>query len=211
MKNFCAMALLCGIALPATATPGLFSVSGLEGWEPQTFRKLIPTSYQLVKNGGISVVQADCKASASGLFAKGAIDLVKTPILQWRWKVEGVYSGIREKEKGGDDFPARIYVVRDGGLALWRTRSVAYTWASGEPAGSDWPNPFASQVRMVAVESGAGKAGKWVTEKRDLRADFKRYFDLELDTLDGIALMSDCDNAGGAIRAWFGDVKLVSQ
>ncbi len=195
----------------ASAAPGLFSVTGLEGWEPQIFRKLTPTPYQLVKDGGTQVVQADCKASASGLISKHEVDLTKTPILEWRWKVDHVYSGISEKEKAGDDFPARIYVVHSGGIALWRTRSLAYTWASSQPAGSDWPNPFADQVHMVALESGKSKNGKWVTERRDLRADFKRYFDLDLETLDGIALMSDCDNAGGATRAWFGDVKLVSR
>ncbi|MEK6806432.1 MAG: DUF3047 domain-containing protein [Pseudomonadota bacterium] len=209
MKKLWLFALV--LATPAWAAPGLFSMTGFEGWEPQIFKKLAPTSYRLVKDGNTQVVQANCKTSASGLIHEGGIDLTRTPILQWRWKVDRVYSGINEKEKSGDDFPARIYVVRKGGLAIWRTRSVAYTWASQQPKGSHWPNPFARQVHMVAVESGAGKVGKWVTERRDLRADFKDYFELDIETLDGIALMSDCDNAGGAMRAWFGDIKLLER
>ena len=194
-------------ATSASAAPGLFSLTGLDGWDAQTFRKKTPTQYALVKDSGTQVLRADCKASASGFISRGEIDLAKTPVLEWRWKVDQVYPGLNEREKSGDDFPARVYVVRDGGWAVWRTRSLVYAWASHEPAGNDWPNPYTGQAHMVALQSGAAKAGRWITEKRDLRADFKRYFDLDLDTLDGIALMSDCDDAGGETRAWFGDIQ----
>ena len=61
------------------------------GWEPLTFPK-IPhhTDYELVKDGGGIVVKAVSKAAASGLTRKIAIDLKKTPILQWRWKVDNI-------------------------------------------------------------------------------------------------------------------------
>mgnify|MGYP001792320715 CR=1 FL=1 len=64
---------------------------------------------------------------------------------------------------------------------------------------------------MVVLQSGTTRTGHWMTEKRDLRADFKRYLGLDLDTLDGVALMSDCDDAGGNTRAWFGDIQLKPQ
>ncbi len=192
---------------------GLFSVTGLNGWEPLGFKKLAPTAYQLVKDGQTQVLRADCRNSASGYLYKGEIDLRRSPILEWRWKISGVYAGINEREKTGDDFPARVYVLRDGGLALWRTRSLVYGWASTQPQGSDWPNPYASQAHMLALQSGNAKAGTWQIQRRDLRADFKRYFDLDVEKLDGVALMSDCDGGDGrrSARAWYGDVKLVSR
>lgn len=198
------------LSLPALADPGLFSMSGLTGWEALTFKKKTPTAYALTQDGKAPVLHAECKASASGYIAKGKLDLAKTPRLTWRWKVGGIYEGINEREKGGDDFPARVYVVRDGGLAIWRTRSLVYVWSSNQAAGSDWPNPYASQAHHVALQSGASKAGQWQTESRDLRADFKRYFDLDVDALDGVALMSDCDDFKGTTSAHYGDIRLTS-
>ena len=204
--------LLCLLFLsgPALAGPGLFSVTGLAGWEALTFKKKTPTVYALMQDGNTQVLGAECNASASGYIAKGKIDLTKTPVLTWRWKADAIYPGINEREKGGDDFPARVYVVRDGGFAIWRTRSLVYTWSSTQPVGSDWPNPYASQAHHVALQSGLSKLGQWQTESRDLRADFKRYFGLDADTLDAVALMSDCDDFKGAARARYGDIRLTS-
>jgi hypothetical protein len=44
------------------------------------------------------------------------------------------------------------------------------------PAGTSWPNPFAAQARMLAVNSGMADAGKWVTHKRNVREDLKAAF-----------------------------------
>jgi hypothetical protein len=155
----------------------------------------------------VQVLEADCQASASGWIRKGKIDLASTPVLRWRWKVAQVYPGIREREKKGDDFPARVYVVLDAGLAVWRTRSLVYVWASVEPQGSDWPSAYTRQARVVALRSGASGIGSWHEEQRDVRADFKRYFGIDASTADGVAIMTDCDDAGGATRAWYGDVR----
>ena len=203
--------LLCLFAVPVYADPGLFSATGLAGWEALTFKKKTPTTYTLLQDGGTQVLGAECNASASGHIAKGKIDLTRAPKLSWRWNVENVYDGIREREKPGDDFPARVYVVRDGGLAVWRTRSLVYVWASESAIGSDWPNPYASQAHHVALQSGTSKLGQWQSESRDLRADFKRYFDLDVDELDGVALMSDCDDAKGKSRARYGDIRLTAR
>jgi hypothetical protein len=60
---------------------------------------------------------------------------------------------------------------------------------------------------MVALRSGAAGTGRWHEERRDVRADFQRYFGIELDSVDGVAVMTDCDDAGGKARAWYGDVR----
>jgi hypothetical protein len=152
-------------------------------------------------------VEAECRASASGWIRKQKIDLERTPVLRWRWKVEQVYSDVREREKKGDNFPARVYVVLGSGRMLSRTRSVVYVWASAEPQGSDWPSAYTRQAHMLALRSGAPGAGRWHEERRDVRADFKRFFGIDVKVADGVAIMTDCDDAGGATRAWYGDVR----
>lgn len=193
-------------ASEVSAEPGFFSVSGLDGWGEQTFRDKTATQYRLVRESNAQVLEADCKASASGRIWKGRIDLLRTPVLAWRWKVENIYPGVAEHQKSGDDFPARVYVVLDGGLAVWRTRSLVYVWSSTGSKGSDWPGAYTTQAHVVALRSGRAEAGRWMDEQRDVRADFKRYFGLDVTQVDGVAVMTDCDDAGGATRAWYGDV-----
>lgn len=198
------IAALLLAALPAAADPGLFSVSGLRGWIPQTFHDKAATEYRLA--GG--VVEARCSAGASGLIWEERVDLSRTPLLSWRWRVDRVFADVDERAKSGDDFPARVYAVLDGGWRVWRTRSLVYVWASRAPAGSDWPSAYTAQAHVVALRSGGAEAGQWREERRDLRADFQRYFGLDLDHVDGIALMTDCDDTGGAAVAAYGDIRL---
>lgn len=193
--------------LPVWAEPGSFSVSGLGGWKEQTFKGRKATQYRLAQDSGVQVLEADCRASASGWIWKEKIDLRHTPVLRWRWKVAQIYSGVREREKGGDDFPARVYVVLDGGWAVWRSRSLVYVWASAEPQGTDWASGYTGQAHLIALRSGAAAAARWQEERRDVRADFQRYFGLDVDAVDGVAVMTDCDDAGGAMRAWYGDLR----
>src|SRR5688572_2138255 len=59
--------LVLGLGAPAAlAQAGLFSATGLDGWTEQTFEGKKPTRYRLIRESGVQVLEADCKASASG-------------------------------------------------------------------------------------------------------------------------------------------------
>ena len=195
----------------ARAEPRLFSLYGLAGWETKTFLGHKATGYKPVNDGRIQVIEADCDDSASGMMWRESIDLAATPILAWRWKIDRVFDGLNERQKTGDDFPVRVYAVRSGGVIPWRTRTVTYVWSNGEQPGEDWPDPYTDAAHVVAVRSGAAGVGEWQEQRRDLRADFKKFFGLELKTLDGVALMSDCDDHHDKVRAWYGDLRLLAQ
>lgn len=198
------------MSMPAGAS-GLFSSDGLDGWEAQLFRNKMPTRYRIVDDHGMSVLRADCNASASGLIRRERVDLNRTPILQWRWRTRALPTGTNEREKSGDDFALRVYVVHDGGWALWRTRSLVYVWSNGESGVGDWPNPYTDNAHVVVVRSGPQQVGEWVEEARDVRADFSTYLGLRYDAIDGVAVMSDCDDSGGQARAWYGDIRWTTR
>lgn len=200
--------LCAGVAQSSEAGPGAFSITGLEGWQPQRFSRLDATTYQLIREGKTQVLQARCEHSASGYLWKEKIDLSKTPKLSWRWRVQQIYPGLPEREKSGDDYPARLYVVRDGGWAIWRTRSLVYVWSNGEAAARDWPDAYTAQAHVIAVRAGVQGLGQWQQEQRDLRADFKTYFGEDVDRVDAVALMTDCDDSKGRGVAEYGDIRL---
>jgi hypothetical protein len=183
---------------------------GLDGWKAREFNGV--TTYRLATLDGEQVLEAHADSTATALFYEVRIDPAQTPWLSWRWRVESTLGPeTDERRKSGDDYPARIYVVRSGGLAWWRTRALNYVWASGQPEGARWSSAYAGDnVQLIALDSGAGRAGEWVHHARDLRADWREAFGEELDGLDGVALMTDADDTGGSLRAWYADIRLSS-
>ncbi|MDX1320382.1 MAG: DUF3047 domain-containing protein, partial [Oceanospirillum sp.] len=144
--------------------------------------------------------------TASGLFYETEIDLNKTPYLSWRWKVTGLPELQDERIKKGDDFAARVYIVVNDGWTFLSTKAISYVWSSQSPAGEEWPNPFAgSSAMMVSVRQQAA-GDVWYTEKRNLKADLKRLFGKEIETVKAVAIMTDTDNSGSTAEAFYGDL-----
>ena len=195
------------VALPADAGPLVLEwpSSGDRGdWEIEEFEG--ETRYRVVELDGRRVIEADSAATASSLYLEREIDLTETPILEWSWRIEKPLAVDDERIKEGDDFAARVYVVAPGEGWFDMPRAVNYVWANRADVGQSWPNPFTSKVMMVAVQSGEGEAGTWQTYRRDVRADFRRLFGMEVDALEGIAVMTDSDNCGQSARAWYGEL-----
>jgi len=183
---------------------GHFSAGDLAGWQPKVFAG--KTRYALQSVDNRVVLYADSRATASGLYFRTHVDLARTPYLNWSWKIDGLLLGHDERTKSGDDYPARLYVVFSGGLMFWRTRAIDYVWSGNQPVDSDWANPFTANARMVAVHAGPADVGRWVNEKRNVMADYRRLFGSVPGPVDAVALMTDTDNTGLSARAWYGDI-----
>ncbi|WP_394752764.1 DUF3047 domain-containing protein [Crenothrix sp.] len=184
---------------------GDFSSGSLTNWQIREFKN--KTQYQFIDDAGTKVLKAESVNSASGLFKEQRIDLQKTPILNWRWRVDNMLGKIDEQSRSGDDYAARIYVVVPSGIAFWRTKAINYVWASTTPKGKAWPNAFAGDnVMMIAVRSSDDKTGTWYTEKRNVLADFKQQFHEDIPYIDAVAIMTDTDNTQGKATAYYGDI-----
>lgn len=166
------------------------------------------TEYRLTQVDGLSVLEARANGQASAKYLERDIDLNATPYLRWCWQVSNIHHGLDETTKPGDDYPARVYVARKTGLLPWQVESVNYVWSSSQAVGASWPNAFTERAVLMAVESGDTKVGQWVGEVRNVREDYRRLFGASPDSIDGIALMSDGDNAGVDATARFSRIEL---
>ena len=209
-----ASSLFLSLILLALSSPGwarsppvgVFSEADFSGWTEKSFKG--HTLYEFAKDQelGKTVVYARTQGAASGRFKKIMVDLTKTPFLNWSWKIEKPYAGIDENTKAGDDFPVRVYVVVERGFLGLSTKALNYVWASEKPVGASWPYPFTSQAKMLAVNSGALDAGKWVSHKRNVHDDLKAAFGEDFTEIHAVAIMTDGDNGGRQARAWYGDI-----
>jgi hypothetical protein len=182
-----------------------FSSEGLGGWEIKSFKG--STDYSLVRDDGHTVVKAISRGTASGLFKKVELDPRSFRYLRWSWKVSGTVKNGDETIKAGDDYAARVYVVFPGRF-FWQTRANNNNWANPQARGDAIPNAFTPHAMMLAVESGPERAGQWLTEERDILADYRRLFGDEPHGIGAIAIMTDTDNTGGEATAWYGDITL---
>lgn len=201
------------------------------GWEPLTFDRIDRhTRYTPVRENGITVIRADSQNASSGLVRKMTIDPAEYPVVRWRWKIENTLPGGNVREKSGDDYPARLYITfaydPDRLSFFERTRynaarllygeypptgAISYIWASNAPAGTMVPNPYTDKVMMFAVKSGTEKAGEWITETRNVYADYQRAFGEKPPEISGVAIMTDTDNTGGSATAFYGNIEFLKQ
>ena len=196
-------------ARSSTVTLTTFETTGLSGWEEKSFKN--QTRYQLIRQTGALVLNAVAEASASVLYNKKEISLLATPILNWSWRVEQTYGKINEQSKQGDDYPARIYVVAKTGPFPWNTLALNYVWSSSSEKGQHWPNAYTEKAHMIVLRSGEEDTKQWVTEKRNIRQDFKTYFDKDIETIHGVAIMTDSDNTGKTGEAFYKDLYFTEE
>ena len=218
-KRFSQLAIgsLLGIAMigvgSATANRidiGQFSAGNSSGWETKAF--VGETDYRFQHEGNKTVLTAKAVGSASVLGKKIKIDLRKTPYVNWSWKVDRGLGVVNEKTKNGDDFAARLYVVKSGGPLIWRTKALNYVWSSSQARGERWPSPYQPDNSiMIATRGIDDGSGQWVTEKRNVREDLKAVFGKDITSIDGIAIMTDSDNTGKEAHASYGDIFFTAE
>ena len=200
------------LGLPSTALSGEPSVviddfeRGLRpGWEIKEFRGA--TEYSVVDEGGNHVLRAVSRGTATGLVYPIVFDPRELPILTWRWKVERLIEKSDPTRKEGDDYSARVYVV----FPHWfppKTKSLNYIWATRFRKEGFIPNPFFRNAVMIAVESGPEHVGKWVTERRDIVADYRQAFEEDPPKAGAIAVMTDTDQTGEGAIAYYDDIRI---
>ena len=194
-----------------------------DGWERYALAKVdTETRYDLVRADSTVVVRARSDGGASGLAARQRFDLERFPVLEWRWKVDGVVEGGNARTKDGDDYAARIFVTFDyrhglGGRIKRKalsalgydnvpSRAINYVWANRVPAGAPLACPFTDWVMMIPLQSGEAKAGEWVTQRRNVLADYRALYDEDPPPVTGVAIMTDTDNTDGSATAYYGDI-----
>ncbi|HMY07324.1 MAG TPA: DUF3047 domain-containing protein, partial [Accumulibacter sp.] len=89
--------------------------------------------------------------------------------------------------------------------------AINYVWDNRQPVGTWQDNAYTDRARMLVLRSGAGRAGAWVHERRNVADDFQRAFGDLGGELRGLALATDTDNTGGQAHAGFADFRFVSR
>ena len=153
------------------------------------------TVYSVGKNEKGNFLKAVADNAASGLGKEVKIDLNQTPFINITWKIEKDLGGIKENTKKGHDFAARVFVVKKTGATPLSNRAINYVFSSNNEVGSNWPSPYTKKSIDNVLSNTQNNLNKWITVKANVKEDFKKFHNLDVNELDGLAIMSDTDNS----------------
>ena len=164
------------------------------------------TLYTLGSNENGNFLKAVADNGASGLGKEIKINLKKTPILNITWKIEKDLSGIKEDTKKGHDFAARVFAIKKTGATLLSNRAINYVFSSNDDVGLNWPSPYTKKSIDKVLSSTKESLNQWVTVKANVKEDFKKFHNLDVNELDGLAIMSDTDNSKKKSIAYYQNI-----
>ena len=169
------------------------------------------TEYSIGKNENGNFLKAIANNSGSGLGKEIIIDLNKTPYLNITWKVEKDLNGINERSKKGHDYAARVFVVKKTGATPLSNRAMNYVFSSNEEVGVYHPSPYTKKSIDYVLATTKDHLNEWVTVKTNVKDHFKKFHDLDLDEINGLAIMADTDNSKLSSVAYFQDIYFSSE
>jgi len=153
------------------------------------------TVYSIGSNENGNFLKAVADNAASGLGKEVKIDLNKTPFINITWKIEKDLQGINENTKKGHDFAARVFAVKKTGATPLSNRAINYVFSSNSDVGQNWPSPYTKKSIDKVLATTKDSLNKWVSVKANVKKDFKKFHDLDVNELDGLAIMADTDNS----------------
>ena len=134
------------------------------------------------------------------------IDLNKTPFINITWKIEKDLPGIKENTKKGHDFAARVFVIKKTGATPLSNRAINYVFSSNQEVGSNSPSPYTKKSIDKVLASSKDNLNKRITVKANVKEDFRIFHDLDVNELDGVAIMSDTDNSKMEAIAYYQNI-----
>ena len=164
------------------------------------------TVYTVGSNENGNFLKAVADNSASGLGKEMKIDLNKTPYINITWKIEKDLPGIKENTKKGHDFAARVFAVKKTGATPLSNRAINYVFSSNNEIGFNSPSPYTKKSIDNVLSSTKKNINEWVTVKANVKEDFKKFHNLDVNELDGLAIMSDTDNSKMKAIAYYQNI-----
>ena len=168
------------------------------------------TIYSVESNEKGNFLKAVADNAASGLGKEIKINLNKTPFINITWKIEKDLKGIKENTKKGHDYAARVFAIKKTGATPLSNRAINYVFSSNSEVGENRPSPYTKKSIDYVLASTMDGLNEWVTVKANVKDDFKRFHNLDVNELDGLAIMADTDNSKMKSISYFQNIYFSS-
>ena len=162
----------------------------------------------VVEDGGKKVLHLKSKNEGSTISkeVKGKVNLKTTPILEWSWKAVVLPTGGNSCAKATDDQAAQVYVAWPRFPEAVRSQIIGYVWDTTQPVGTICKSEKSGTVTYVVLRSGSAELGKWHTERRNVREDFKKIYGAEPDNPGAVSISIDSNDTNSMSESFVGAV-----
>ncbi|MGD9852582.1 MAG: DUF3047 domain-containing protein [Nitrospirales bacterium] len=192
-------------------------ISSLHDPSPASRLKTLPHEWSVKVWEGIGQVQVleenqhkilrlETERGRISLFRALSVNLQASPLVSWEWKVLTLPTGAASRQVQRDDHGAALYLIFTSKEASVRTTTLGYIWDNTLPVGSVLARPDDPSVQYLVVRSGQDQLGAWLTEERNVLADYVRIFGEEPFSLQGISLVVDSDQTHSKATSLFGPI-----
>jgi len=169
------------------------------------------TTYTLGSNDKGNYLKAESEGKASGLGKKVKINLIKTPFINITWKVEKDLTGINEQSKKGHDYAARVFIIKKTGITPLSNRAINYVFSSNNIIGKHWRSPFTKNSIDYVLATTQDNLNEWVSVKANVKEHFKKLHDIDVNEIEGVAIMTDTDNSKLPAIAYYQNIYFSSE
>ena len=169
------------------------------------------TKYSLGKNEYGNFIRSESENAASGLGKEIKINLSKSPFLNITWKVEKDLSGINENSKKGHDYAARVFVIKKTGATPLSNRVMNYVYSSNNEINTNQPSPYTKKSIDYVLSTTKKSLNEWVTVKVNVKEHFKKFHNLDVNDIQGVAIMTDTDNSKMHAIAYYQNIFFSSE
>jgi hypothetical protein len=114
---------------------------------------------------------------------------------------------VRQRETS--DLTAHLFVVWPRFPALVRSRLIGYGWDATAPAGTIAQSRKTQTVTFVLLRSGSEGRDRWITERRNVVADYRRIHGEAPDNPGAIALSIDTNDTRSFAEGLIGSIRFL--
>jgi len=185
--------------------------SPVKGWKLVSYFATPPTQYS---KAGKGIIKAESLGTRSSLFKEVGEKEKDFPVFSWGWKISNVVRSAIETRKDRFDSAARVMVVfgKAGGFRGFGGEpsgiKIEYIWATRLPKGHVFDHPGEKNCKVFVIQSGEGKVGQWIYEKRNIHKDYKTAFGIEPSGLLAIGIQTDTDQSNERVTAYYSEPAL---
>ena len=176
------------------------------GWQAQSWGS---PKYDFVieADGNAHILHMKSQNDGSTMSKEIKFDIRQFPILQWRWRATALPKGGDSRKKATDDQACQLYVTFPRTPQAIRSRNIGYVWDTTAPAGTIVPSEKASTVTYVIVRSGAGELNQWITETRDVLADYKKIYHQDPgENVGAVSIAIDSNDTESTAECYVGEI-----
>jgi hypothetical protein len=165
--------------------------------------------YEVVELEGKRVLHIKAYDSGSILLRMVGLEPRRYPFLSWRWKTSNILPQSREKEVGGDDYPAAVCIVYGKRFLFpYHIRSIIYVWGNNVALGERYTNPCDDRFKIIVVQSGEKDVNQWLSYKVNHHEDYVREFGAEPPGIIAVGVQTNSDRTHGKVETYYSDIIL---